>query len=163
MEMQCLSGVVFFCSTSCIHRLRGGSHHQLQDSPPSKNLSSNSFPKAVHNRCIKLVFSRSVCLSRHSGCSSVGLETETSLLPQRRKLNGVQNNPFPRPNPSCTAWILRLAVVQKMGRCCRGLSTSSCGISSHHGLTSYCTASVPPGFWPWYLLSACAKSGMLLF
>ena len=124
------------------------SDHQLQDSPPSKNLSSNFFPKAICNRCIKLVFSRGVCISKHSGSSSVALESEKSLLSQRRRLNGIQNNPLPRPNPSCTAWILRLAAVQKTGRCCRGLSTSSCEVSPHSRLTSYCTASIPTDFWP---------------
>jgi len=129
---------------------------------------------------------------KHSGSSSVVLETEKSLLPQRRNhkggitesfrlegtlktilfqvpchgqghlppaqgaqspiqpglehcqgggVNSVQNNRFPRPNPSRTAWIPRLAVVQKTGRCCQGLSTRPCEISSPSRLTSDRTAS----------------------
>lgn len=147
MEMQYLSVVGCFHSTSCIHRL-GGFRISAARLPTLQNLSSNSFPKAIHNRCIKLIFSRSICISKHSGSSSVALETEKSLLSQRRKLNVVQNNPLPRPNPSCTAWILRLAVVQKTGRCCRGRSTSSCEISPPSRLTSYGTTSIPPDFWP---------------
>lgn len=88
MEMQYLSVLRCFHSTSCIHRL-GGFQIISCKTPLSKNLSSNSFPKAIHYICIKWVFSSRCMYYMHSGSSSVVLEAKKSSLPQRRKLNGV--------------------------------------------------------------------------